>query len=298
MGRQGEWNIPNDWQEEDGYLTVLFCIPNSRTWRTLIYGQLTELQYGRYWDETTGNVKAVVELATEIGNSITVDCNNDLARIADALESLDSKAALLYTWDELLEDAEAAFGAGSVVLNLLNGIIGLMPNLKAKVDMTWVAQALWSWHTFTLPLFKFLGAITAAQTVQAAAATTGRILGIIDTIMGAIAIMQTAGLGWYDIILGDKNIWDDLVMPLWSYFISNEDGGQGGDDPDADIANRILVRVYADVYVDELVPKLEEIRLMLETRMVAETVAGNTRADEIKAVLDAVENILGGTYEP
>lgn len=49
---------------------------------------------------------------------------------------------------------------------------------------------------------------------------------------------------------------------------------------------------------DALVAKLEELRSMLETRSVAETTAANTRSASEQALLNAIENVLGGSYEP
>lgn len=48
----------------------------------------------------------------------------------------------------------------------------------------------------------------------------------------------------------------------------------------------------------ELVAKLEELRTMLEVRLVAETTAANTRSASEQALLNAIENVLGGSYEP
>lgn len=47
-----------------------------------------------------------------------------------------------------------------------------------------------------------------------------------------------------------------------------------------------------------IVAKLEELRTMLETRSVAETTAANTRSASEQALLNAIENVLGGSYEP
>jgi len=62
------------------------------------------------------------------------------------------------------------------------------------------------------------------------------------------------------------------------------------------------VEVYpaATVEIDlaTVVSKLEELRTMLETRLVAETTAANSRSASEQALLDAIENILGGSYEP
>lgn len=251
------------------------------------------LEYGRSWDENTGSIIESQAVGREIfGTMQMCDLETQLDRIATSLESLDAKAAAFYSWQELLEDIETAFGVNHLLYQLISGIFGLMPNFR-NLDMTWLAKAIWEYATFRAPVLSFLTAISAAQAVQAAAAATGKILSILDTVIAALAIAQTTALGWKDIIFGDKTIWDDLIRPLWDLFISDADGGSGGLDPDADPENRIQVRIYGE----DLVPKLEELRVMLETRLTAETVAGNTRTDKVEAVLDAIENILGGEYQ-
>ncbi|MCG3207804.1 MAG: hypothetical protein FOGNACKC_01404 [Anaerolineae bacterium] len=66
------WEIPSDWTEEDGYTTVLFCIPNSRAWRGLIVGMVESLAFGWSWDEQTGVVKDVQAIGREIFESMSM----------------------------------------------------------------------------------------------------------------------------------------------------------------------------------------------------------------------------------
>lgn len=230
-----KWAIPDDWnQEQDGYISVLFCVPNSQKWRGLVTGLIHSLSYGRLWNGQTGNIKDTQAIGLEIFESMQMGCieelNINMDRIATALENIDQKTSLLYTWDELIEDIETAFGTGSLIYNLINGIIGLMPNLKAKVDMTWFARAIWEYMTWKAPLKTMLAAIVAAQTAQATAAAAGKIMDIINTVMGGIGILQTTALGWKDIIFGDKSIWEDLVTPIWDWF--TDDPPQSDIDPE------------------------------------------------------------------
>lgn len=259
------------------------------------------LTYGRAWNESTGSIVDSQAVGKEIFESMSM-CDfdtliADVGRIATAMENIDAKVAQIYSWQQFIDDLEAAFGVNHLLYQLVSSIFGLMPNFK-NLDMTWLARSIWDYATYRGPVISFLTAIAAAQAVQAAAAATGRILSILDTVMAGLTILQTTALGWKDIIFGDKSIWSDLIMPLWAYFISDADGGQGGDDPDADPANRIHVRVNLDAFDDNLVPKLEEIRSMLETRLTAETQAGNTRTDQLEAMLNAIEDVIGGTFEP
>jgi hypothetical protein len=71
---------------------------------------------------------------------------------------------------------------------------------------------------------------------------------------------------------------------LYDYFESN------GGDPD--------VRDGQTLALKDVEAKLEEIRTLYETRSIAETTAGNSRNAELVEILDAVENVLGGTFDP
>jgi hypothetical protein len=69
--------------------------------------------------------------------------------------------------------------------------------------------------------------------------------------------------------------------------------------------NEALVTAMATLSIDvniaqddALVTKLEELSTMLETKLTAETTAANTRKDELESVLDAIENVLGGSFVP
>lgn len=81
--------IPTDWNEEDGYVAVLFCIPKSRDWQITARTVLSMLTFGRTWDETTGSIKDAQEMGREIFNSMQI-CNLEiyLERIAVALEAM------------------------------------------------------------------------------------------------------------------------------------------------------------------------------------------------------------------
>ena len=63
---ENKWTIPSDWNEEiDGYMCYVLCVPNSRQWRGIFAGQVSDLAYGRNWNKLTGNIKANQFIATE-----------------------------------------------------------------------------------------------------------------------------------------------------------------------------------------------------------------------------------------
>lgn len=80
------WAIPDDWNpEQDGYISVLFCIPNSRKWRGLIVGMIDSLAFGWSWNERTGSIKAVQEIGREIFESMAMGCIEELVKTNKAL---------------------------------------------------------------------------------------------------------------------------------------------------------------------------------------------------------------------
>lgn len=168
------------------------------------------------------------------------EINTNLARIATAVEGIDSKMQARLTWEEFISDVEAALGVGSLIPAVLTAFFGLMPNIRAKLDFTTIAISAWEWWSRWLPITTAITSIAAAQGVQAAAAVSARVIGIIDTVLSVFPIIQTAFLGWKDIIVGDKNLWDDLIRPMMALF--------AGDDPqvpepDTDSTLRPMVNV-------------------------------------------------------
>ena len=81
--------IPNDWQQNNGYTLVWFCIPNSPKWRATVYGKLYELTWWYNWDKNTGVINDAKARANEILESLCMANCDDIVlalnRIADAL---------------------------------------------------------------------------------------------------------------------------------------------------------------------------------------------------------------------
>lgn len=81
--KSGEWGklpIPSDWDEAtDGYQLVALCIPNSRQWRAILVGQISDLAYGRKWNRNTGTITDVQRLAREIFETMAITCLDDIA---------------------------------------------------------------------------------------------------------------------------------------------------------------------------------------------------------------------------
>lgn len=68
---QNKWTIPSDWVEDtDGYMCYMLCVPNSRQWRGVFDGRISDLSYGRNWNKLTGNIKDNQEVARGIFESM------------------------------------------------------------------------------------------------------------------------------------------------------------------------------------------------------------------------------------
>jgi hypothetical protein len=168
------------------------------------------------------------------------EVNANLDRIATAVEQM----AVRYTVQEFLDDIENAFGIASLPVSVFKTVLDLMPSLKAKVDATRIFVIFFENFTRWWPIMTQITAVATSLAIIAASVVTQKILGIADIIAQAIGIMQATALGWKDIIFGDKNIWDDMLMPILKAFISPSQGGTADDEtPDIDPALRTQVTV-------------------------------------------------------
>lgn len=80
---ENKWTIPSDWLEErDGYMCYVLCVPNSRQWRGIFDGQVSDIAYGRHWNKLTGNIKSNQEVARGIFESMCAQqCDDIIAQI-------------------------------------------------------------------------------------------------------------------------------------------------------------------------------------------------------------------------
>lgn len=172
------------------------------------------------------------------------DITGQLDRIATALESLDEKAAAFYNWTDFVEDLENALGAGHILVNLVEGFFGLMPNLALKIDATRLVMGAWEYYTWRAPILAAITAFLGEMAVVSASLATSAGLAATHTTIGGIAGILDAAAFLRDIAFGNKNIWDDFIKPLWNNWTSTDDGGTGGIDPDNDPILNNLVNVF------------------------------------------------------
>lgn len=76
--------IPDDWAGDE-WQCVQVLIPKSLLWEAVFRGAMSQLFYGRIWDERTGNVKSVQEIARTIYESVDpfVFCGDDCEQCDD-----------------------------------------------------------------------------------------------------------------------------------------------------------------------------------------------------------------------
>jgi hypothetical protein len=76
---QNKWTIPSDWNEaEDGYLLYTLCLPNSRQWRGIFVGHISDLAYGRNYNKLTGTITEAQAIAREVFESMGSVCLDDI----------------------------------------------------------------------------------------------------------------------------------------------------------------------------------------------------------------------------
>lgn len=85
-----KWPIPDDWIEErDGYMCYVLCVPNSRQWRGIFDGQVSDIAYGRNWNKHTGSIIDNQVIAREIFESMcAAKCDDMIAQITLIAEGI------------------------------------------------------------------------------------------------------------------------------------------------------------------------------------------------------------------
>lgn len=83
---QDKYTIPSDWDEEtDGFQLLVMCVPNSRQWRGIVIGQISDLVYGRRYNKLTGTIKDAQAVARDIFESVNMMCMDDLVTVLQCL---------------------------------------------------------------------------------------------------------------------------------------------------------------------------------------------------------------------
>lgn len=144
------WGIPDDWNaEEDGYISVLFCIPNSRKWRGLIVGIVESLSFGWSWDQDTGTVTDVQETGREVFESLMMGCleelNVNIGRIATALEAGAQLSADMSALNDTLQSIDSRLTTNNLIYpdqNIADILMGGLIGRQLDLDFPWSGEGL------------------------------------------------------------------------------------------------------------------------------------------------------------
>lgn len=177
-------------------------------------------------------------------------CNEILQQIADnslrmavALEGINEKTSERVTWEEMIADLENVLGIGNAFVEIVRWVGGLFPQIRAKIDFTPLVMAIWEYYTWKAPILALLTAANASLAGLAASALAEKPLSLIRTVTSVFDSVLNLNNRMYEFILGDWNWYDDIFRPIWESFISEDEGGTGGDDPNNDSDLRPIVNL-------------------------------------------------------
>lgn len=139
MKQRRLFSCPGALEGGEGYLTVLFCIPDTIDWRATAYACLSNLAYGRAYDGKTGNIRATLEVAEGIVESIMMcDIESKLERIAVALEHLEAieTSQTVSLEDIVSQMEETTVGDVADLLEIFGFIGDIFPLFSIRLGVT------------------------------------------------------------------------------------------------------------------------------------------------------------------
>lgn len=313
--------IPDDWSEEqDGFISVLFCIPNSPRWRGLITAHIDALSYGRIWKRNTGTITEAQEIGREIFRSLYMGCIEELVKTNKALiaaltgEQADlttplpdqvdySENGLRPTLIQMLEVDRLIYGDMNVAEVLFEALIGrkyeglpLPFEGVGLADITDEQLAILH-NRFRQFDLSFPGGIekNITETLETLLRTDK--LTDLEFITPNVATLMNQVFK-----LENDNPLAVLIQEVMSWLLD-----EPYELPEYNTIAELLLLIGRALQKVDVDPEgsagavsaaIEALRTTYETRSVAETVASNTNFDKLEDVIDAVENVLGGTFDP
>lgn len=110
-----KWTIPSDWDEEtDGFQILVMCVPNSREWRGIVIGQLSDLSYGRNYNRNSGTITDAQAVARDIFESVEMACLDDVLSVLQCI--CDQQQLLVLKTDSAGQTIEAGNSDGVVTV--------------------------------------------------------------------------------------------------------------------------------------------------------------------------------------
>lgn len=141
-------SVPDANYDSEDILTVVFCIPNTPDWRQAVTALLSNLTYGRAYDDRTTNIKLAQEIGRKIFNSMQM-CNLEvyLERIATALDG----GAQRYSISDIIAALEEIDTGLDIldyidVLNFFKELISHFPSLDFKLSPLDVVKFAAGWR--------------------------------------------------------------------------------------------------------------------------------------------------------
>jgi len=137
MALRHAYQVPEPLQGSETNLTVLFCIPDTPTWRRLITAMVSGLAYARSYDEQTGIVADAASVGLEIFNTMQMcDLETQLARIADALDGGNQR----YSIDDIvqaLQEIDTGLDVADFLemLSWISVLISKLPGLNFTISI-------------------------------------------------------------------------------------------------------------------------------------------------------------------
>jgi hypothetical protein len=238
---------------ERDYYILLNSIEHIGKFRKRVYTAYSGEVYTICTDEQWYNFQwAVEDLETSLGGWIM--SNEFLERIAIATEaiqlsvaSLDEKAQTYITWQEILDDLADSLGVGNAFYLLIKAFTDLVPSIKnVKLDPWPMITALWRTKTFEAPLLAGILGMNASLGTIAATGVGEAIANKLKTLMDGISLLNDYYNQMRTGLIGDWNVLDFLDS-VWNWFLSDGEGGEGGEDPDNDPTIRTDVNVSNNI---------------------------------------------------
>lgn len=169
--------------------------------------------------------------------------NEQLERIAIALEGINTKVGERVTWDDFISDLEDALGLTHWFVVLTKGIFDLLPQVRLKIDFTPLVLGAWEYFTWKGPVLALLGTMSAALTTSAAASVAEKGISVYRAALATVNTLVNVGGKWKDFFFGNWNVYDNYLKPLLDAYYPTPSGGTGGANPDNDPDLRTLTNL-------------------------------------------------------
>lgn len=122
--------IPDDWNEEqDGYVCLFACIPNSPLWKAHYRGLFYQLTWWYVWDKDTGMIDEAKAIANQVYEGLC------MANCDDFVNALNNISVALTAMGDLSELANIATNINTVNTTLAGiGDLSELANVAANVE--------------------------------------------------------------------------------------------------------------------------------------------------------------------